>query len=115
MAKSKPPHLRGHVRFGAIAPCSDAPGFVDLIIPGNINPARVKDDDPGLKHLSPYRLKNRQVLILFWNSPSRNHILAVYATDDERRVQQIFAIMQDAGDKKMERLLEKRPRYMATI
>lgn len=114
MAQSQPPHLWGQLKFPAVRPCSDLPGFVDLVIPGNVNPARVRGNDPGLKHLTPYRVGKKKVLVLFWQSPDKNnHVYAVFVTDSDRLVKQIFAIMQDDRPKKAERLLEKRPRYMA--
>jgi hypothetical protein len=125
MAQTQPPHLWGKLkRNKATKPCPDRPGFVQLVIDGNVaEPVVVSVLDSGLSHLSPYRIGKKKVLILLWQSPNKtNHIFAVYVTDSERLVRQIFAITQDSAnlDDPLKKILfaklrEKRPRYMASL
>jgi hypothetical protein len=97
--------------------CSDDEASVEFRIDGIT--IKVDRKDPGLKQLDPYRFRQsgKKALILFWQAPSnRNHIFAVYATDDVRRVAKIKKIMSlpnDPTNTTLIRLLrDQRPRYL---
>lgn len=103
--------LWGVLKFGAIRPNADQAGFMDLVVDGAS--VSLREGDPGLRELSPYRLKGKKALVLFWQTPNGdNHIYAVYVTNNERLVAKIKKIMDDQVPLKRDRLLEKRPRYM---
>lgn len=108
------PFLWGKPRFGAVKVISNEPEFVDLIINGKTT--RLRRNDPGLKELSPYRVKGKNVLVPLYRTPEgKDQIFAVYVTDSERLVQQICKIMVDPCIGFVERkqlLLKKHPRYL---
>jgi len=108
------PFLWGKPRFGAVKVILNEPELVDLIIDGkNI---RLRRNDPGLKELSPYRVKGKNVLVPLYRTPGgKDKIFAVYVTNSERLVEQICKIMLDpciGFEERKYLLLKKRPRYL---
>ena len=108
------PFLWGKPRFGPRKVIIDEPELVDLII--GRNSTRLKKNDPGLKELSPYRVRGKNVLVPLYRTPNgHDQIFAVYVTDSERLVQQICKIMLDpciGFEERKQLLLKKHPRYL---
>lgn len=103
--------LWGDLKYAALRASSENKECVILSLAGH--EVSLSSRDPGLKELTPYRVKKKKVLILFWKNPNNLvNIYAVYVTNSERLVKDVCTIFSDSVGNKRARLLKKRPRYL---